>query len=281
MARTHLDLADAYIRAGELYEALAALTQHLDDEPGDDAARRTRIAVRARLRDPESITLALADLDALTAPGRDDHVQRAILLEGAGDLAGADAAVRRALALQPEDDALIERRLRLLQALHQAEEGLALVEQVLERDPRWIWFRWQGDLLVSLRRFHEAAAAFGRGLDDLVRLEQAGGASALLTSQRAQMLLQRADARRQARLFQAADDDYAAAEQLIPDDPMIPFMRGLMLFAAQDSSQTAFRKALPICRDALDRANAALSEQMRNALLDDPLYHPLAQALVN
>lgn len=281
MTHSLLDLADAYIRAGELTEALAALTQHLDAVPDDDTARRTRIAVRARLRDPESITLALADLDALTAQTIDDHVQRAILLEGAGDLAGAEAAVQRGLALQPDDRALIERRLRLLHALHQPETALTLVEAALSRDPRWIWYRWQGDLLVTLRRYKDAGAAYSRGLDDLARLEREGGSSALLINQRAQLLLARADARRLERQFQAADDDYAVAERLIPDDPMIPFMRGLMLFAAHGSSQTAFRKALPICRDALDRANPALSEQMRNALLDDPLYRPLAQALVN
>jgi len=92
---------------------------------------------------------ALADCEALTVRGSDDavacyqsvamnaadHGVRAEALWQAGDVRGANAAFRDALAVRPDDATLRARWGRLFLTVHQQADAEALFREALERDP--------------------------------------------------------------------------------------------------------------------------------------------------
>jgi tetratricopeptide (TPR) repeat protein len=151
------------------------------------------------------------------------------------------------------------------------------IEALLPALPsHWHGEAWRGRIALEQGLADQAAAHFSAALTDIGTVDR----KSILYPQRALLLLQRAEAYRQLKDWKAADHDFAAAERMIPTDPIIPFMRALMIYRLHNGSQSAFHKVLPICRDALDSATTALREQMRDALKDDPFYKPLAEALI-
>lgn len=270
MAHSALQLAEAFIRAGELGDALDALNQHLAARPNDDEAYRLRAAVRLRLPDVDHLAQALSDLDHLTNPTPADHLQRAIILESCGDHAGAVSAVERARRLIPGDERLAEHQLYLL--LRQDE--LDAADQLLTEQPEtWRWQQWRGDLAARRGQQGEAAALYTSALAELENAFPA--ASRWADSLRARLLLARADACFEAGDFGQAEADYANAERLIPGDPMIPFRRGLLASLQGDSGL-----ALVLCRSALDQAGDGLRPQMEHLLRNDLRFMELAGALL-
>lgn len=128
------------------------------------------------------------------------------------------------------------------------------------------------------------------GLDDLVQSGRArdaisGYSLALETTpyeaktERAHLLAKRGTAQAALAHWQEAESDYAAAEYLLPGDSSIAFMHALLLYRVNDGSQIVFRRVLPICRDAFDRADPATRQSLRQQVLDTPFYRPLAEAL--
>lgn len=280
-----LALAEAYIHAGELREALAALDAHLAAHPDEDQARRLRARLQmgmAQADDQALLRAALDDLERIAQPDADDHHWRSIILQRMGDSAGARTAMRHALMLRPRDERLAERLIALCLEAGDHEQAEHVLQAILRDDMpnRWRWLIWQGDIAARRGNDEAAAASYSAALDEMTLRLGNGSGNALIENMRAQTLIKRAAAHNLLRRFAAADADYAAAERIIPDDPMIPFQRGLILYAAGNASQTALRRALPMLRDALDAAVPALRDQMRDMLLDNPLYRPLAQALL-
>lgn len=164
MAYSAMQLAEAFISAGELVDALDALSGHLDANPGDDAARRLRAGVRLRLEDAAEHRAALADLDALRSLDADDYVQRSIVLQRIGDLGAANAAMEQARALKPDDDRILERYLTTLELSGQREAARKLVNTLPKT---WRWQQIAGDLAREAGDLQAAAVHYTTALDQL------------------------------------------------------------------------------------------------------------------
>lgn len=261
MPYTPVQIANAFIQTGELADALDTLTQHLDAQPMDDAARRLRMGVLLRLRDEIHLRTALADFDLLSEVTADDQVQRSVILERLGDLDGAALAMEQARALKSTDDRLTERLLHLLAAQGKIVEAL---DQVRGQERTWRWLQWEGDLLVLVGDDQTATARYGLALAQLdARFDVE--AEPYLAPIKARILLARGHAYRRLEQIEQAEAHYLEAARLIPSDPTIPFYRGLL--AAQRGD---LEMAISLCRAGLASASASLQENMLTMLRDYP-----------
>ncbi len=164
MAYSAMQMAEAFITAGELGDALDALSTHLEANPSDEAARRLRAAVRLRLDDEAEHQAALVDLDALTALDADDHVQRSIVLQRLGDWAGAHTSMEQAHALKPDDERILERYLTTLEMSGKRDAARTLVSTLPKT---WRWQQIAGDLARSAGDLQAAAAHYSAALEHL------------------------------------------------------------------------------------------------------------------
>lgn len=256
MPYTPMQLAEAFIRTGELEDALDALNQQLDADPHDNTARRLRAQVIARMPGEENLRAALADLDQLTDLTPADALFRVVTLERLGDTAAAVTAAARAHAGFPDDRALAERLFYLV--LH--HKDYAAGRTLLEKMPQtWNWLHKAGDLAATDGRSGEAPGYYTAALADLDARFAPGddfgqGIRAMILAARARVF---------ATLGQLAqaDSDYGAAMALIPDDPLLPFWRG---FVAAD--QGDLLRAGDLLRVAFALASDSIKTQMRTAL---------------
>lgn len=276
MNHAPLDLAAVFIQTGELTDALDALNTHLAAVPDDDPARRLRSQVLQRLPDEAHWHAALSDLAALTSLTAADQVSRSVLLEKCSDLPGAVAAMHSALALQPGDERLTERLLHLLQAQGDFAGALAVLQTM---PPTWRWRSLAGDVAAQAGQAQAAIQQYSEALALLMQTGQAMD-SAWLNPLRARLLLARAGMYLAAGNLPQADADYAAAEPLIPADPMITWQRGIIALQTGTVPEAA---AVDRCRAAYQSASAAVRQQMRNRLqearVNDARLVPLADAI--
>lgn len=269
MPYSPLQLAEAFIRTGELADALDALSAHLAVQPNDADALRLRAAVLLRQGDPASLEAALADLAALPVSTADDLAQQSVIYERMGIPDAALDAARQALVMRPGDERLAERLAWLLAA---CDDLLGALETVRAQPRTWRWLEREGDLLGQIGDYPAAAARYGLALAQIEGAFSAGGAFA--DGLRAAVLLKRAEAFRQMGDAVNAADCLDAAEALSPAEPLIPFLRGLLLAQAGDTAGAA-----ALCAPAYALASAALRAEMRRALTDDPRLAPLADQL--
>jgi tetratricopeptide (TPR) repeat protein len=269
MAYTPMQLAEAFIQTGEFDDALDALNQHLQTEPGDDSARRMRIVVLLQLNGTDQLRLALEDSDQLQTPSADDLMRRSIILERLADLAGALQSMKTARALAPENERLVEREVHLLLAQNRLAEARTLVES---QPQTWRWMQWAGDLAA---RDGDHAAAVERYDSALSQLDSRFDLSADQAARaiKARLLLARANTYRALKRPEQAESDYAEAAAIIPDDPIIPFNRGLLALERGD-----LESAVNLCREALAAASDTLQTNMRQTL-KDPRYQALVARL--
>ncbi|MBZ0291447.1 MAG: hypothetical protein K8L99_02665 [Anaerolineae bacterium] len=266
MGYSPMQLAEAFIQAGELRDALAALDQQLDIQ-ADDQIHRLRAAVLLRLGDADSLQMALTALDQIANPTQADHIQRSVILEQSGDLAGA---LRVLEALSPEDERRAERRVRLLTEIGDFDHAL---KEIRHQPRSWRWLQWEGDVLVQLGDDRMATARYGLALAQL-EARHDPAVDRYLRPAWARLLLARAHAYRRLDEIDSAAEHYAAAEQLIPDDPALPFYEGLLL-----AQQGDLDGALALCRTAWQRAPEALRTEMQHELNSDSRYQPLMQQI--
>ncbi len=159
-----LQLAEAFIRTGELSDALEALQNHLDANSADDNARRLRVSVLRRLPDEKHYRAALDDLDQLSSQTADDWVQRSILLQGLADWAGANAAMEQARILSPDDERITERYVLTLEKCGKPVEARALLDTL----PRtWRWLQIAADLAQRMGDEDAALKAYTAALAHL------------------------------------------------------------------------------------------------------------------
>ncbi|NJL57363.1 tetratricopeptide repeat protein [bacterium] len=145
MAYTPMQLAEAFIHAGELTDALKALDDALSAAPEDDRARSLRAQVLARM--PDGGALALADLAQLMHPHPEDSLLAARLHAEAGDLPSAIAALDVGLSQFVGEPRLTEGLLGLLRAAGDLERARSLAESLPTDD--WRWCVWRGDLAAD------------------------------------------------------------------------------------------------------------------------------------
>jgi tetratricopeptide (TPR) repeat protein len=161
-----LRLAEAFIQAGELDDALNALQGHLAANPADDTARRLRISILRRMNDAGHYQTALDDLDRLTTLTADDEVQRSILLQAMNDWPGANAAMERAHRLAPDNERMTERYLLTLERSGSPDKARTLLESLPNT---WRWLQIAGDLA---QRMGDKAAAHQYYTAALAHLEE-------------------------------------------------------------------------------------------------------------
>lgn len=270
MSYSRLDLVSAHVQAGELDDALRLLDQQLSEQPDDDDARRWRAAVLMHLPGDEAQRAALADLDALRTPIPDDALRRSIALQTLGDLTGANAVIDDARASWPDDETLIERRLYLLTLAHDHSAAEALLATL----PRtWRWLLWAADLARERARDTDSIALYSEALTDLER--SLDSRDPFVANLKAQAFLGRARVLATTGAYADADADFAAAQSILPQDPMIDFQRGLLASLQSDMIQ-----ALALCGDALTAASEQEQQQMEHILRHDPRHAALAMLLL-
>ncbi|MCA9891200.1 MAG: tetratricopeptide repeat protein [Anaerolineae bacterium] len=256
MPYTPLQLANAFIQAGELDDALAALDEHLIAEPEDDVVRRMRASVLLRLASAEYLNRALTDLQQLGDTTSDDWQQQSIIYEKLGDLKNAISRMQQAIALQPNHERYAERLLQLYIANNNLEAALELVRQQART---WRWLQWEGDILVLLGDDMMATARYGLVLALLDELAD----SAHIAAIRGRILLARAACYMRLGYGDVAREHFLAAQKIYPNDPTIEFNLGVLHFL--DGEREV---AIDHCRRAYQDANAALQGQMRLTLAE-------------
>jgi tetratricopeptide (TPR) repeat protein len=281
MAYTPLQLAEVFIQAGELNDAVDALTQHLDSNPDDDSARRLRAQVYLRLRSEAHYRAALADLDLLIAPTPDDDVTRAIALEylqflakTLDDLDGAMQAIERAREARPGDERIAERYFYMLMARARWDEARSLLDTM----PRtWDWLQKAGDLASESEGETQAIQYYTQAIEHL-ETQFDTSADRFAQSIKSHILANRAQMYATLGQFTEADMDYLAAETLTPDDPTLVFWHSFVVAELGDEL-----RALTLCRTALEHAGESWRVQMIETLKvmrDGGRYSELVDAIL-
>jgi tetratricopeptide (TPR) repeat protein len=161
MPYTPLELANAFVQAGELDDARAALTTHLEAAPEEDDARRLRASVLWRLGDAQAALDDLAHLARLTP---DDYHLKLNAVAKAHDDAAARDTGEAALAAYPGDERLAEHVVHLLIAAGDDAQAAAVVATM----PRsWRWLETGGRLAALRGDYAEAVRLFDAALLDL------------------------------------------------------------------------------------------------------------------
>ncbi len=269
MAYSPLELAHAFIKTGELDDALEALTQHLDNHP-DDESRRLRAQVLMRLPGDDNLRAALRDFDTLSEHTIDDSVRRSIVLERLGEWRQAVQAMRHICAQDERDERLAERLVQLLIVGEEWAEANRLVDTM----PRtWRWLQWSGDIATCMGDAARAALRYGLALAQIetrfdFTIDRWGRAL------KARLLLARGNAYCQQNQLDAAESDFDSAAELVPDDPMLPFYRAVIAALRDDVDE-----AVKLCKHALAHATDAIRTEMINTLKTDTRLAALVQQL--
>lgn len=287
-----LEMANAFIQAGELPDALDALNQHLEANSGDVEARRLRAEVLARQDAATQLEAALGDLDALPTLTPADIMLRADLLLRLDRADEALTALRAGRNNHPDDERLAEALVTRLQASGALDAARQVVTQMIAAsgDASWRWLGWAGDLAraanaqpdaapdtleTAIKHYSTALAAIeSRYTFDpdraatILEAEPAASdgaaiseASALtVVAAYARLLLARAAAHRQLHHHEAAHADLLAAGRLVPNEPAVPFGRGVIAYLRGNRDS-----ALALCELGLRMA----SDTVRAHLLDE------------
>jgi tetratricopeptide (TPR) repeat protein len=273
MPYTPMQLAEAFIQTGELQDAMDALNQQLQANPVDDEARRLRIQVLMRIQDRSEYQAALADLEQLKNPTARDLTNRYIILEHMGDYAGALEVAARLYQNDPTDERVAERY--FWRATTQKEYTQAA--QILTTMPRTSgWLTKAGDLAMENGQLEKAPQHYSEGLKQL-GIEFDLSTSDFARPIHANLLMSRAQAYATLGQFHEASQDYAAAQVIMPNDPLIGFWHSFVL-----AELGHIQEAVVTCRIALETPIENLKARMVDnlrALADNPTFAPLAALL--
>ncbi len=161
MRYTPMELAESFLKTGELTDALDALNQQLLDAPTDQEARRLRAQLLTRLGQPQN---ALDDLQQLTDFSTDDVLLQVRLYEMLGQFDDALDVLQTTYNQRPEDGKLAENWWQLLTRQQRYEEA-AQIAAVQLTD--WRWQQLHGQSLASNGQISEAIAVYQQALASL------------------------------------------------------------------------------------------------------------------
>ena len=266
MSYSPLQLAEAYLQAGELEDALEALNQHITTT-ADDTSCRLRASILSRQLQTEALQQALHDLDALEVDTPDDVILRSSIHQKLGNGINALEVVLAGHERFPDDDRLTERCLYLLRVQGKVEQARVLVATLPQS---WRWSQWAGDLARDDHALQDALAHYSAAintLESLYALDTAQPAGILQNDQLsdavaltimaiyARLRAVRGDVYDQSGDAVKADADYAIAQSIIPDDPLIQLSRAFLAAkqGAMDTAKDRCAGALKIASDDLRR----------------------------
>lgn len=268
MAYSALQMAEAFIQAGELTDALEALNTHLAENAADDAAREMRLMVLSRLEDTQHLTQIIEDVAGLAAPQATHFTQQAQALYALDRQDEAVTALERALALAPEDQRVAEQALNLYIKL---KDWLAALK-LIDLQPRtWHWLQWQGDVLVHMGDERGAITCYK---ESLRLLEAFTTDSPYIKAVRGRLWITLGHSQRRVGLLDEAEASYQNAQELLPDDATIVFYRGLVKALAGQIEEAA-----ALCRDGLAQTNPELRDTLVEALSAHASYRVLLPLL--
>lgn len=287
MPYSTLELARAFIQAGELPDALDALNQHLTTTPDDPQARRLRAEINARMATSEHLESALADLQNLSEMTTDDVILQMNLLE---KLNRTEEALQVAAnAPYMTHQRLAEQYLHLLRSHQHHQKAMEIVRALQTASPdAWHWSQWAGDLSSDLNNHKQAIQHYSDALATIQKrypIDTQSTAQVLASGNMgdavsltiegifARLLLARAEAHQHTEQWGLAEADYKAAAKLIPDDPVILFNLGVIAFRRGNPDN-----ACALCQQALQKASPTLHNHML-ASLQPAIYHPLRNRL--
>jgi tetratricopeptide (TPR) repeat protein len=266
MTYTPMELAEVFIKTGELADALDALNQQLIAEPLDDTARRLRASVLQRLEEPNNLQKALTDLQKLSDASADDYVQQSVIHERLNQVGGAIKAMQTAHLLSSDSERILERLVELM--THEKRYSEAL--DILNNAPQtWRWLMRQADIYTlndnppkALVALNLAQANLETVFPDLL--------SPVSRNTMAQIHVARGQVQMKLDNLKEAEKDYRDALYHIPDDATILFNLGL-IYARKDMLTRAERH----CRQAFDNASPYIYKMLIDVLNNDDRYTAL------
>ena len=203
-----LEVADAFLMAGELADALEALDSYLTEHPDDGDIRRLRAAVLLRMPGEDAAWAALDDLAAMRARTAEDEIARVRALRRLGENVAAHEALYDAYE-RTGDFRLAELLLTSLHSRGEVDEGHAVLDTLPETA---VWLRWRGEFALLGDEPQAAVTAFSAALDRLSAIQQ----SPFIQNERGQLLLRRAEAYELRGDAEAAHADRSEAKRLLP-----------------------------------------------------------------
>jgi tetratricopeptide (TPR) repeat protein len=271
MARySPIELAEAFVRAGELADALDVLNPHLAANPNDATALRLRAAVLMRLPGEDYAHAALADIDRLDPKTADDYIQQSIIMQmGLDDWLQAVSATEQAHQLAVNDDRITERLLMLYDQVGELDKAQRLLVTLPQT---WRWLQLAGDLA---QKAHEADAAIDRYTEALNMLEQKldTASNPIARNLMGMIVGSRAGAQLEAGHVAAAEADYRLVADVFPKDISYSLMVSITL-ALQDKID----EAILLCRSVL-QDEPPLEMMLREKVVAYPTLKPLLERL--
>lgn len=255
MSYTPMELAEVFIKTGELNDALEALNQQLANAPQDAKARRLRASVLLRFDEPEQLKQALVDLQQIPDPAREDFVQQSVIYERLGKKDDAIQVMHTAHETLPEDERILERLVEVMTDAEHYNEVIALLKNAPQT---WRWLMRQADTYTAINQPEDALIALNRAADHLVTIfpdllsPVSRNSMARIHVARGQVYMKLND-------LDAAESDFKDALYHIPDDVTITFNLGLIYALKENMS-----KAKRYCQKALN----ATSDYVRQTLID-------------
>ncbi len=238
-----IELAEAFIRTGELSDALDALNPYLEANPTDTTALRLRAAVLMRLPGEDYARAALADLDKLETKTADDYVQQSVIWQlGLGDWSQAVKLTEQAHQVAPNDERITERLLMLYDQVGELDKAQMLITTLPET---WRWLQLAGDLAQKANHPEMAIEYYNKAMVlledkmDTIHNPIAQNIMGMLTGSRATAQLA-------AGRLPAAEFDYRAAADAFPTDLSYSLMVGITL-----ALQGKIDEAVLLCRSVL------------------------------
>ncbi len=177
----------------------------------------------------------------------------AIIAQKLDDLDVAHAAYRQALDLRPKDERLTEQWMRL----YQSQGDLHSAQQLIDTMPHtWRWRSHAAEIHEDLGQYDPADAAYTDALQ-LLNSHNESQVAEWTAPFAAALHLRRANVYVIQERYSEAEDDYQAAGQRIPDDPIIAFRLGLIALMQGDAAQGRV-----LCQQAFNAAPAELRAAM-------------------
>jgi len=267
---TPIELAEAFIRTGELADALDALNPHLEANPDDATALRIRAAVLMRLPGEDHARAALADIDKLDTKTADDYVQQSVIWQmGLGDWSQAVSSTEQAHQLALSDDRITERLLMLYDQVGELDKARTLLGTLPQT---WRWLQLAGNLAQKAQQPETAIKRYSEALE-LVEAKLDTDYNPIARNIMGMIVGSRAAAQLEAGHVAAAEVDYRVVAIVFPTDLSYSLMIGISL-ALQDKLDDA----VLLCRSIL-QDEPPLETMLREKAAAYPALKPLLERL--
>lgn len=270
MSYTQMELAEVFIKTGELDDALDALNQQLQMSPDDDNALRLRSSVLLRMGQPNNLQQALDDLEHLPDKTKDDYVQQSIIYERLEQIDNAIKSMKAAYQTSPNHERTVERLIELLTQEKRYQEVLELLHQVPQT---WRWLLRQAEIHSLNENFEKSVDTLNQAQSHLEEVFP-DLLSPVSRNTMAQIHIARGNAQFKLDKLDKAKVDLRDALYHIPNDTTISFNLGLIA-----ARKNKLKQAVKQCQKALDNSSDYVRQSLIDVLQQDERYSELAEKL--